>query len=374
MCSSDLVFTILTVVAGSSGVLLTDTMMSSLFTMITLVACGFIAVEAGGWFASADALLKAPETSMYLSWQSQPGVIVNSGGENLIWAFATGLVWMSVTMVSPWQTSRYMMAKDESVVVRSAIPASVGIFVLNLMVSMSATMVNRFSPELEDSSHVLIWAAMNILPKLLGVLLLTGVLAAGLSSATTFLSLIGSSVANDLVPNSENRIRLGRIAMVISSIVVLIYNIFSPPGLFWIMFMGGTTVCSTFMPVTMGSVLSKRLTKAGAFAGMLCGFVSCFGLEIGKALFGLKLPVWLDSSILGVVISILAMVVVSAVTKVSPEEAAAREELFVMPENEKNPAEAKKMLGWTRASIFVGLFIALALLVVWGYPVLHAGR
>ena len=366
------VFTFVTVIAGSTGVLMTDTMMSGLFTFVTLVACLVIASKAGGWFESITAIATNPETKEYLSWGSQPGVIMNTGWENMIWAFANGIVWMSVTMVSPWQTSRYMMAKDESTVVKSAVPAALGIFVINVVVSMSALFVNRFDAQLEDSSHVLIWAAMNVLPTILGVLLLTGVLAAGISSATTFLSLIGSSVANDLLPDRDDRIRAGRIVMVISAIIVLVYNIFSPPGLFWIMYMGGTTVCSAFMPVTIGSILSKRLTKAGAFAGMLAGFASCFGLQVASNIIGFSLPIWLDPSIVGFVCSFTAMVIASAVTKVTEEEKAARAALFVIPEKEKDPAKIRSMFTWVRASFGVGIVITVVLILLWAVPYMRA--
>lgn len=45
----------------------------------------------------------------------------------------------------------------------------------------------------------MIWAAKNLVPKFLGALLLAGIMAAALSSASTFLSLVGFSVSNDIV-------------------------------------------------------------------------------------------------------------------------------------------------------------------------------
>jgi sodium/pantothenate symporter len=48
----------------------------------------------------------------------------------------------------------------------------------------------------------MIWAAMNIMPTLAGVLMMTGIMAAGLSSASTFLSLSGFSVSNDVFPSA----------------------------------------------------------------------------------------------------------------------------------------------------------------------------
>lgn len=128
---------------------------------------------------------------------------------------------------------------------------------------MAAVTVNLFYPEMESASHVLIWASMNILPTFLGVLLLTGVLAAGISSATTFLSLVGSSVANDIYRGKGNSIKIGRMSMIIVSGVVLLLAIFNPPQILWIMYFGGAIVASAWMPVALLSILSKKITKAG---------------------------------------------------------------------------------------------------------------
>ena len=44
---------------------------------------------------------------------------------------------------------------------------------------MAAIMVHNADPDFAQPSHVLVWAAMHLMPKLLGVVLLTGILAAG---------------------------------------------------------------------------------------------------------------------------------------------------------------------------------------------------
>ncbi len=44
----------------------------------------------------------------------------------------------------------------------------------------------------------MIWASFNVMPKIVGVLVLTGIMAAGLSSASTFLSVAGFSATNDV--------------------------------------------------------------------------------------------------------------------------------------------------------------------------------
>ena len=123
--------------------------------------------------------------------------------------------------------------------------------------------------------------------------------------------------------------------MVIVSAVVFALAVFNPPSIFWIMFLGGAVAASAWMPVAVASIFSKRVTKAGAFCGMLFGTLGCFGLKLYTSLMGIALPVYLDPSIVGIVCNVAAMVIVSALTRVTEEEKAAREELFVVPDSEK---------------------------------------
>lgn len=368
------VFTFITIISGSRGVLITDTLMASLFTAAILVASVYIAGHFGGWFSSVAQITAAPETSQFLSWSGIPSAIqsnYSTGTETVLWGLTYGVVWMSVCMVGPWQSSRYLMAKNEHVIVKSAPISAIGVFVLEFIVGMTAVFVNLAHPELESSSQVMIWASMNILPTLLGVILLTGVLSAGISSATTFLSLIGSSISNDIIKSSSKKsIRIGQISMAIVSAIVLALAVFNPPSIFWIMFLGGAIVASSWMPVAIASVFSKKVTKTGAYCGMLFGFLGCFALRLYASLAGVQLPVYLDPSIVGIVCNVVAMMIGNAFSKVTEEEKQARAEMFVIPEEEKEPGEIRKMFASVKASMFVGLVVVAIMAVLWVGPYL----
>ena len=51
---------------------------------------------------------------------------------------------------------------------------------------------------------------MNLLPTVLGAILICGVLAAGLSSASLFLSLVGFSVSHDILGSGSEGSEQGR--------------------------------------------------------------------------------------------------------------------------------------------------------------------
>ncbi len=368
------VFTVITVIAGSSGVLITDTIMAGFFTVALILGAICVVIQTGGWFESVQQVALSSDYHDLLSADGIAGVLAENGIQSVIWGFINGIVWMGVAMVGPWQSSRYLMAKDERTVVSSAVPAAFGIFMIEFIVAMIAIFVNLVNPGIEDPAQVLIWAAMNMMPKVLGVILLTGVLAAGISSATTFLSLIGASFSNDIIGDrAKNKIRVGQIVMVITSILVLIFCIINPPALFWIMLFGGAVVAAAWMPTVLGAILSKRLTKQGAYAGMLCGFTSCFVIRLYTAITGAVLPVWLDHALVGMVFNVIAMIIVSAFTQVTPEEKEAREALFVVPESEKTPENRKGIFRAAKYAIILGIVEIVILLVAWVIPFISAG-
>ncbi len=361
------VFSIVTIASGSRGVLITDTLMFSLFTLALIISVFVITGKAGGWYSVVEQLSHF-EIKDLLSWHGNLDYMYPTGLENIIWGIVYGIVWLSVCMVGPWQSSRYLMAKNEHTVVRSSVFSAFGIFALQLLAGMAAVSVNLYHPQMESASHVLIWAAMNILPIFLGVILLTGVLAAGISSATTFLSLVGSSIANDIYRGKGDSIKIGRIAMIVVSLVVLVLAVFNPPQILWIMYFGGAIVASAWMPVALASVLSKRITKTGAFVGMLVGFISCFALKLYSNIFKITLPAILDPVIVGIVLNIIGIVIGSLLTKVTDEEKEERAKLFVIPKDEKEPREVSKTLKYMRLAPILGVIVAIVLIIVWVVP------
>lgn len=381
------VFSLIAVTSGSKGVLITDTLMATLFTMSLFVGVVFISKNTGGWYDTIQYLASRVDTNAIVSWAGRAGVLGASykgGADNVIWGLVYGIVWMSVCMIGPWQASRFQMARSEHAILKSAYFAAFGVFLLDFVAGIGAVFVQRVFPDMPDPSRVLIWASMNLMPKVLGIILLTGILSAGISSATTFQSLIGASVANDIVKSirketdlndkaekeaaDKKAINIGRIAMITAALIVLVIAVFNPPALFIIMFLGGALIASTWMPVAVACVFSKRLTKTGAFCGMLAGFIGTFIYKLVAYFAGWDLPIYLDPSLVGIVLNIIAMIAGSAFTKVTDEEREARLQLFIMPGSEKKPEEVSRTLLFMKVGCLVGAAAFIVLMVLWVIP------
>ena len=306
-----LAFAIFTIWSGSSGVLITDTIMFLVFLAAALVGIPYIVREAGGWSSAVGELAVSTTKPGIISAGGNLEYLYGSAGENLIWAITYGIVWALVVMVSPWQTSRYLMAKNEKVVMKSAVFSSAAVITITTLLYFAAAFVQKINPDLVPSQSI-VWAAMNLMPKLVGVILLTGILAAGISSASTFLSLIGFSLTNDITDGAgmdiKKRLRVSRIGMLIASLLVLALAYFNPPQIFWIMYFGGTVIASSWAVVAIASVWSKKLSAGGAFWGMLLGFLGCVVMKGYSAIVGVTLPMYLDPFFVGVALSVVGVV------------------------------------------------------------------
>ena len=350
-------FTIFTIVSGSPGVLVTDTMMFLVFLSAAIITVPSIVMAAGGWYTAIGNLANFQAIPGIISAAGNPDFVAKTG-ETTLWAITYGIVWMLVVMVSPWQTSRYMMAKNEHTVLRSAIWASMGVITTTIFLYFAAVFVASVKPGL--GSDTMIWGAMNLVPTTIGVILLTGILSAGISSASNFLALVGFSFINDILtlddkPEKE-KLKISRIGMFLVSLVVLAMAFFAN-RIFWIMYFGGTVIAGSWGLVSFAAIWSKRLSEKGAFLSMLLGFIGCFGVRLATSVWGVTVPFFLDSFFVGIYLSIIGMVVGNALAKPTPEEIAERERLFIVPESEKDVVEMRKTMGAYKFHIAFSIFM-----------------
>lgn len=367
-----IVFTLITLFSGAKGVLITDTIMFGIFSVAAIIGALMIAKVAGGWTKTVTEMANYEIIPNILAAGGNPDYFYPTTTENMIWAVGYGVAWMAVLMVAPWQSSRYLMAKNEHTVVRSSIIASASIFIIEFLMCMAGVFTNKINPNLENPSNALIWASMNIMPSILGIIVLSGVLASGISSATTFLSLISTNITKDILKIEKEKTQLivGRLAVLVVAVVVCLLCVFNPPQIFWITYLGATIVACSWLPVSIASVWSKRVTKTGAFLSMLLSFIVSSVMKIYTALANITLPIYFDPFFIGIAVSIVSLVLGSAFTKVTPKENTEREKLFIIPEEEKNPKEIKKTKQMVLITIPMGAVITVLLLVLWVLPYL----
>ena len=377
-------YTLFTLYSGSRGVILTDTVMFLLFSAIIVITCFFIVDAAGGWFSAIQSLAVYEAKPGIIAWHGRigPDVYWQTEWEALIWASILGVAWGIVVAVSPWQTSRYLMARSEHVVLRSACGALIAMLLLYLITNFAAATVNLINPDITPAESTMIWVAMNLLPAALGAVLICGVLAAGLSSASTFLSLVGFSVSHDILGssseqgsaggdnNTESRLHLraARLAMLMVGLSVIGLALLLPRNIYWLTHFAGPLFASSWGVVAFMSIWSERLTEAGAFWGMVAGFGVNVTMNALSLAGWVQWPVVADPILVGVVSSYLVVRVVSNRGVVSVTEASYREALHSMPLKERDPAVVRQTLVWPKVMVAMGAMIAVALTLFYAVP------
>ena len=374
-------YTLFTLYSGSRGVVITDTMMFLLFGVVSFVGLAFIVEGSGGWFATIKALAVFDAKPGIISWHGPagPGQIWETPADVLIYAIILGVAWSIVVAVSPWQASRYLMAKDEHTVIRSAVITAAAVLTLYIALGIASAAINLQNPDIEPAQENLIWAAMNAMPLFAGVLLMAGIMAAGLSSASTFLSLTGFSVSNDIFLSSgqddKKRLRGSRTAMLGASLAALILAYFVPQGyIYWIVYFVGTLFASSWGPVAFMSVWSKRITESAAFWGIIVGMLGNVGMSLLDLLEVVELPTMMNPILLGALMSYVTIKLVSRQGAVSVKEHEMRERMHEIPEEELDSKKLHGTLMWSKAMIVFGPVLAVILLVFYVVPYHQAIR
>ena len=374
-------YTFFTLYSGSRGVILTDTVMFLLFSGIIVVTCFFIVDAAGGWFTAIESLATYQEKPGIIAWHGRigPDVYWQTQWEALIWASILGVAWGIVVAVSPWQTSRYLMARSEHVVIRSACGALIAMLLLYLVTNFAAATVNLINPDITPADSTMIWVATNVLPTALGAILICGVLAAGLSSASTFLSLVGFSVSHDILGDGtdegataigENRppLRAARIAMLAVGFSVIGLALTLPRNIYWLTHFAGPLFASSWGVVAFMSIWSKRITESGAFWGMVTGFGVNVGMNALSVTDLVEWPVVADPILVGVVSSYVAVRIASERGDHSIAASAYRDTLHHMPAQERDPVAIRQTLVWPKVMVAMGVLIAVAMTLFYALP------
>ena len=374
-------YTLFTLYSGSRGVILTDTVMFVLFSGIIVITCFFIVDAAGGWFTAIESLATYQEKPGIIAWHGRigPDVYWQTPWEALIWASILGIAWGIVVAVSPWQTSRYLMARSEHVVIRSACGALIAMLLLYLVTNFAAATVNLINPDITPADSTMIWVAQNLLPTALGAILICGVLAAGLSSASTFLSLVGFSVSHDIlgdgagegataVGETQAQLRAARIAMLAVGLSVIGLALMLPRNIYWLTHFSGPLFASSWGVVAFMSVWSKRITESGAFWGMVTGFGVNVGMNALSLAGFVEWPVIADPILVGVVSSYIAVRVASKSGGHSIVASTYRDALHQMPAQERDPLVVQQTLVWPKVMVAMGVLIAVAMTLFYALP------
>lgn len=366
-----LCFTFLSFFSGSSGVILTDTIMFIVFLAGTIAGGLSVFDAAGGLDHLIVNLMNHPATPAgLLSYHGELGGAPVF--DMMSYTITVGLIWMAVVAVSPWQAGRNLMAKSEHVTFRAGAVSAVCTVVFLTYLYLMAVAAILLNAEPRTDERVILWLSFNAMPKLTGVLMLSGVMAAGLSSATTFLSVIGFSLAADVLPlrfkSEKRRLAFTRWVTLLFSVLALVLAYWGFSGIRIISWFAGAVIASSWTYAAFAGVWSAKLTERGAFFSMLGGLAGYLGAKCLKELFGLPLRHFFDPFFIGLGLSALCGILLSAGQERSPAEIAFFRKLHVISPAETAGADYRRDRTYGGFLAVAGLLFGLALLFGWAIP------
>ena len=383
-------FTGFTFYSGSSGVILTDTIMFMVFLVATVIAGPYVFNAGAHPFSQLLNALMSSDTAMASQLLDFHGNIAGTGGatvfDAVMYAVTMGIIWLITVSVSPWQAGRNMMAKTEHVTFRAGSIAAVCTTVFLTYLYLIAVAVHdipggvAYLTNLGDSQRVIIWTAFNIMPKFVGTLVLAGIMAAGLSSASTFLSVIGFSMVTVVLQkkfkSDRDQLRYSRLVMLGVGVVALILAACNLGGIRIISWFASTIIAAAWIVPAVGGIFNKKMSAKGARWAMYAGF---FGFIIPKCLkeflgntgvvpFFTVFKNLLDPFFIGVIFSILFAVIGTKLEAKSREEIAFHDNILILPQSERVHKDYARDKMYGVMLIAAGVLVTTLLLVFWALP------
>lgn len=360
-----------TLYSGSRGILVTDTLMFIFFLTGTIVAGLYIFDAAGGITNLVTNLMNNPNTPEdLLSFHGNKGS--GTTFDIVFYAITIGVIWMITVAVSPWQAGRNLMVKNEHIIFRSGSIAALVIAVFLTYLYFMAISVIQLNPNMENAESVIIWTAFEVMPEFVGVLLLTGIMSAGLSSASTFLSVVSFSMSNDVLDikfeKEKSNINFTRLIVFIVSTIALILAYMDISSMRIIAWFASTIIASTWGYVAFASVWCKNITERGAYYAMIGGFLGFLISKCLKEFYDLPLNNIFDPFFIGILISVIAGILGSQGQVRSEEEKSFLSKIHLIPESElvRKDYKIDKIYGWIL--IFAGVAISTFLIKYWAIP------
>jgi SSS family solute:Na+ symporter/sodium/proline symporter len=226
---------------------------------------------------------------------------------------------------------KFFSAKDERAARLSVVGWIVGTIVVETLIVSVGVFGSSAIPGLSvgDSEAIVIRAASELMPPLLGGLLLCGGAAIIVSTANSFLLTPASALISDVYKKSINPAATDRQILLYTRLMVVVLGAigFIALGFFqtilqmalWAYTMYGAAIT----PALLAVFLWPRVTRAGGVASILAGMLTTLGWEIYARQAG-GYPYELATVYPALALSVIALVGVSLATpKPTPQELAA---------------------------------------------------
>lgn len=327
MIASAIIIALYCSLGGFKAVCMTDLVQSIAMTISLIIVIFFGIHQAGGWAAVVDNAKSLPG---YFSITEIYDPVNKASSPYGFLTACSMLAWGLGYFGMPHILVRFMAIGDEKKIALSRRVASVWVVIamfVALLIGMIglAMSANGSIPVLEGSGNaerVIIYitnlmSAYGILPSIIAGVILSGILAATMSTADSQLLASASAISADLIQafgkkklDDETQVKVAKVTVILISIIAILIAKDPDSSVFQIVSFAWAGFGAAFGPVVLLSLFWKRSNLQGALAGMITGgafvFIWKFGIAKlggGFAIYEL-LPAFLIALVVNVIVSL----------------------------------------------------------------------
>ncbi len=240
-----------------------------------LMAFGLVVMPVIAYFAVGG-------ISVVISAAPNPEFLTFTGGKTgyALFGLIVGLLGIGLGYPGqPHVITRYMGAASDDVIRRGRIISIVwGILVFGGAVLLG--LVGRaLIPQLDDSEHLFPQAALMLLHPVIAGIMLSAILSAIMSTASSQLLVAASSVVKDFYenifgkdPGERKLVNLSRITVLVLGTLSILFALAKVRVIFWFVLFAWSGMGAAFGPLMLLSVSKFRVNFWGALACMIIGF------------------------------------------------------------------------------------------------------
>ncbi len=324
-----------TVMGGFMAVSFTDLIQSVFMTVALIVIVLFGINTAGGLDAVMDNARALPGyLSLTQGYDAATGTAATFSGLSIVSTLAWGLGYFGM----PHILLRFMAIKEEEKLNDSRRIASIwvvismfiAVFIGIIGYSVSKTGAIEFLTTSADAETIIIKMAdlmsrSGVFFAIMAGIILSGILAATMSTADSQLLAAASSVSQDLMQdffgikmNAKTTMRAARLTVVAIALIGIVLAWDPNSSVFRVVSFAWAGFGAAFGPVMLFALFWKRSTRQGALAGMLTGGVMVFVWKYLVAPLG---GAWAIYELLPAFIAACIVLVVVSLLTPAPEQA-----------------------------------------------------
>lgn len=324
-----------TIAGGMLAAVWTD-LVQGLLMLVMSVATFFVATHSvGGW----SSMLRTIE-------EYDPGWLHIDATQPITWVL--GFVFLAVlgTAAQPQLVTKFLMLRSSSELRWGALVASVAyavttLFALSIGLAMRALTAEGRAPELEKIDNTTTWFLDNMTGPVFAGFVMAGLLAAIMSSASSFITIGASSLTRDLVSSLgrtlDRELLWGRVASAVVVLCSLLFALYLTQVVFLLGAIGWAAFAAAmFAPIVLG-IYWKRATALATTVTIAFGVVANLAITILTSEEIITLPAYMQAGGLVIGVGLLLFVALSVLFP-SDDSRSRFEHVYTAPPEETTPS------------------------------------